>query len=103
MGERYEAQYDSENLLLNGSFEDWTNATSCDNWSVTGAGGSVNREDQTHSPNNYGILSGDRSARLLVASSTVTTLVQTYDSTDSSYTAVATEGMEANLSSIINN
>ena len=59
LGERYEAQHDSENLLLNGSFEDWTNATSCDNWAVasTGSGTStIHREDQTYSPNNYAIL-----------------------------------------------
>ena len=98
LGERYEAQHDAENLLLNGSFEDWSSATACDNWSVTGGGASVNREDQTTSPRNYAIASGDRSARLLVPSSTLTTLVQTFDTTDSSYTAVATEGMEANLS-----
>ena len=101
LGERYEAQHDSENLLLNGSFEDWTNATSCDNWSVTGGGASMNREDQTYSPNNYAILSGDKSLRLLVPGSTAVTLVQTFDSTSSSYTAVATEGMTASLSSYV--
>ena len=101
LGERYEAQHDSENLLLNGSFEDWTDATSCDNWSVTGGGASMNREDQTYSPNNYAILSGDKSLRLLVPGSTAVTLVQTFDSTSSSYTAVATEGMTASLSTYV--
>ena len=101
LGERYEAQHDSENLLLNGSFEDWTDATTCDNWAVTGGGASMNREDQTYSPNNYAILSGDRSLRLLVPGSTAVTLVQTFDSTSSSYTAVATEGMTASLSAYV--
>ena len=101
LGERYEAQHDAENLLLNGGFEDWTNATSCDNWSVTGSGSpSVNQEEQTTSPTNYAVLSGNNSARLIVpgSSGTATTLVQTFNSASSDYTAVATEGMEANLS-----
>ena len=98
LGERYEAQNDSENLLLNGSFEDWTNATSPDYWSVTGSGASMNQEKQTTSPRNYAVLSGNNSARLVVPSSTVTTIVQTFDSTLDRYTAVATQGMEANLS-----
>ena len=98
LGERYEAQHDAENLLLNGSFEDWSSDTACDNWSVTGSGASVNKEEQTTSPRNYAIVSGDRSARIVVPNSITTTLVQTFDTTDSSYTAVATEGMEANLS-----
>ena len=98
LGERYEAQNDSENLLLNGSFEDWTNATTADNWSVTGSGASVNKEEQTTSPRNYAVLSGNNSARLLVPLNQATTLVQTYNSASSDYTAVATEGMEANLS-----
>ena len=98
LGERYEAQNDSENLLLNGSFEDWTNATSPDYWSVTGSGASMNQEEQTTSPRNYAVLSGNNSARLVVPSSTVTTIVQTFDSTLDRYTAVATQGMEANLS-----
>ena len=98
LGERYEAQNDSENLLLNGSFEDWTNAISPDYWSVTGSGASMNQEEQTTSPRNYAVLSGNNSARLVVPSSTVTTIVQTFDSTLDRYTAVATQGMEANLS-----
>ena len=98
LGERYEAQNDSENLLLNGSFEDWSSATAADNWSVTGGGASMNQEEQTTSPTNYAILSGNNSLRLLVPDSTAVTLVQTFNSASSSYTAVATEGMEANLS-----
>ena len=98
LGERYEAQNDSENLLLNGSFEDWSSTTAADNWSVTGGGASMNQEEQTTSPTNYAILSGNNSLRLLVPGSTAVTLVQTFNSASSSYTAVATEGMEANLS-----
>ena len=98
LGERYEAQHASENLLLNGSFEDWSSTTAADNWSVTGGGASMNQEEQTTSPTNYAILSGNNSLRLLVPDSTAVTLVQTFNSASSSYTAVATEGMEANLS-----
>ena len=98
LGERYESQNDSENLLLNGSFEDWSSTTAADNWSVTGGGASMNQEEQTTSPTNYAILSGNNSLRLLVPDSTAVTLVQTFNSASSSYTAVATEGMEANLS-----
>ena len=104
LGERYEAQHDSETLLLNGSFEDWTNATSCDNWAVasTGSGTStIHREDQTYSPNNYAILSGDKSLRLAVPASTTATVLQTFNSASSDYTAVATEGMTASLSAYV--
>ena len=87
-----------DNLLLNGDFEDWTNATSPDYWSVTGAGASMNQEAQTSNPENYAVLHGDNSLRLVVPGSTAVTLVQTYDSTLSRYTAVATQGMEANVS-----
>ena len=71
---------------------------SADNWSVTGSGATVNQEKQTTSPVNYAILSGNNSARLYVPGSTAVTLVQTFSSISSDYTAVATEGMEANLS-----
>ena len=104
LGQRYEAQNDAENLLLNGGFEDWTNATTADNWSVTGSGSpSVNQEEQTTSPTNYAVLSGNNSARLAVpaTSGTATTLVQTFNSASSSYTAVATQGMEASVSALV--
>ena len=87
-----------DNLLLNGAFEDWTSATSPDYWSVTGAGASMNQEAQTSNPENYAVLHGDNSLRLVVPGSTAVTLVQTYDSTLDRYTAVATQGMEANVS-----
>ena len=66
-----------DNLLLNGDFEDWTTTTSCDNWSISGSGASVNQEAETTNPENYGVLYGDNSARILVPSSVVTTLLQT--------------------------
>lgn len=86
-----------DNLLLNGDFEDWSSTTSCDNWTISGSGASVNQEAETTNPENYGVLYGDNSARIVVPSSVATTLLQTYDSTSSSYTAVATEGQECNL------
>lgn len=87
----------NDNLLLNGDFEDWSSTTACDNWSVTGGGASMNQEAQTHNPENYAVLHGDNSLRLVVPDSTAVTLVQTFDSTSSNYTAVATQGVEANL------
>lgn len=98
LGERHEAQNDSENLLLNGGFEDWSSSTSPDNWSISGSSATVNQEEQTTSPSNYGILSGNNSARIVSASSGATTLLQTFNSASSDYTAVATEGMDANVS-----
>ena len=98
LGERYEAQNDAENLLLNGSFENWTNATTADNWGVIVGDTTVNQEKQTSSPTNYAVLSGNNSARLIVPVDEAVTLAQTFNSASSSYTAVATEGMKANLS-----
>ena len=98
LGERYEAQNDAENLLLNGGFEDWTNSTTADNWGVIVGDTTVNQEKQTTSPANYAVLSGNNSARLIVPVSTAVTLAQTFNSASSDYTAVATEGMTANLS-----
>ena len=97
IGNRRDAN-SGDNLLLNGDFEDWTSATSPDYWSVTGSGASVNQEEDTSDPENYAVLSGDNSARLVVPGSVAVTLVQTFDSTLDRYTAVATQGMEANLS-----
>ena len=96
LGNRRTAE-SGDNLLLNGDFEDWASTTSCDNWAISGSGASVNQEAQTTNPENYGVLYGDNSARILVPSSVVTTLLQTYNSASSSYTAVATEGQECNL------
>jgi len=87
-----------DNLLLNGDFEDWTISTTADNWGVIVGDTTVNQEKQTTSPTNYAVLSGNNSARLIVPGSEAVTLAQTFNSASSSYTAVATEGMEANLS-----
>tara|TARA_R100001244_G_scaffold45658_1_gene41004 strand:- start:3543 stop:4871 length:1329 start_codon:yes stop_codon:yes gene_type:complete len=97
LGNRRTAE-SGDNLLLNGDFEDWSSTTAVDNFAIAGSGASVHQEVQTTNPENYGVLYGDNSARVLVPSSVVTTLLQTYDSTSSSYTAVATEGQECNLS-----
>jgi hypothetical protein len=95
LGERYEAGSVPENLLLNGDFEDWSNATSPDNWTVGGSSATVNQEEETTSPKNYAVLSGSNSARLFVPDSTVTTLLQTFTPGSGD---VAIEGMEINVS-----
>jgi hypothetical protein len=98
LGQRYDAQDLSENLLINGGFENWSSATSVDNWSIAGSGASVNQEVATASAINFAILTGDNSARVVVPVTTVTTLLQTFDVSDSSYANVATEGVEINVS-----
>ena len=98
LGQRYNARSMAENLFLNSDFEDWTDATTADNWSIAGTGASVNQEKQTSPSSNYAVLSESNSARVVVPSSVVTTLLQTVDSTSSSYPAIAMEGMECNVS-----
>ena len=92
LGQRYEAGSLAENLFDNGDFEDWSTSTSADNWTIAGSGASINRVEQTSSPSDYAVLSGSNSARIVVASSTVTTLLQTVTP------SVTTEGMELNIS-----
>lgn len=91
----------SNNLLLNGDFEDWDadelTPGSQNNWTLAGSGATFNKEAQTSDPSNYMVLSGNNSGRLKVISAT-TTLLQTFTPSSSSYTAVATEGQECNLS-----
>ena len=99
LGQRYNARSMAENLFLNSDFEDWTDATTADNWSIAGSGASVNQEKQTSPSSNYAVLSESNSARVVVPSSTVTTLLQTVNSASSSYPAIAMEGMECNVSS----
>jgi len=96
LGERYEAGSLAENLLLNGAFSNWSGDTSPDDWTIAGAGASVNRERETTNPTNYLVLSRADSARVVVPSTTVTTLLQTFDSASSDYVAVGTEGVECN-------
>jgi len=98
LGQRYNARSMAENLFLNSDFEDWTDATTADNWSIAGTGASVNQEKQTSPSSNYAVLSESNSARVVVPSSVVTTLLQTVDSTSSSYPAIAMRGMECNVS-----
>ena len=86
----------NNNLLLNADFEDWSSATSCDNWTLSGSGASFNQEAQTSNPENYLVLHGDNSGRLAVAGAN-TTLLQTFTPSSSSYTTLPTEGQEVNL------
>lgn len=98
LGQRYESRSLSENLLLNSDFEDWSSATSPDNWTIGGGGASVNQEVGTTGSQNYVVLSESNSARVVVPSTTVTTLLQTFDVSNSSYENVGTEGVECNVS-----
>ena len=81
----------SGNLLLNGDFEDWT-GDSADNWTL-----SAGADYEETGAENHLVLDGS-SARVAVGDSTTPTYLQTYDPSSSSYTAVATEGVQANVS-----
>ena len=91
VGQRHEANSSSLNLFTDGGLEDWANATSLTSWTLAGAGGSVNQEVETTIPPNYAVLTGDNSARIVVADSTETMLLQTVTPSQ------ATEGMEVNV------
>ena len=101
LGNRREAN-SGDNLLLNGDFEDWDSDTltpgSQNNWTLAGSGATFNKEAETFNPENYMVLSGDNSGRLYVPANTTVTLLQTFTPASSSYTSVATEGQEVNLS-----
>ena len=90
-----------DNLLLNGDFEDWDadqlTPGSQNNWTLAGSGATFNKEAETSNPENYMVLHGNNSGRLAVASAN-TTLLQTFTPSSSSYTTLATEGQEVNLS-----
>ena len=90
-----------DNLLLNGDFEDWDadqlTPGSQNNWTLAGSGATFNKEAETSNPENYMVLHGNNSGRLAVASAD-TTLLQTFTPSSSSYTTLATEGQEVNLS-----
>lgn len=93
LGQRYDASSIEENVFANPQFDDWASATSPDNWTIAGSGASVNQEDgNTSDAPNYAVLTGQYSARIVVPSSTLTTLLQTVTPD------VATEGMECNVS-----
>lgn len=103
LGRRYEAVNTAENLLLNAGFEEWDDsqiaATETQNsWTLAGSGATANQEQETTTPSNYMVLSGSNSARIVAPVSTATTLLQTFNSASSSYTAVGTEGAECNAS-----
>lgn len=76
----------------NPDLESWGSATSPTDWTITGAGGSVNREEQTAAPLNLAVLEGSSSARITVTTNLVTFLH------DSPTLDVATEGLEVNMS-----
>lgn len=80
----------SENLLTNADFETWTNSTTPGTWALSGSGASMNQESQTTTPKNYMVLTGSNSLRLVVPSSTATTVLQTVTPD------VGTEGVECN-------
>ena len=91
----------SDNLLLNGDFEDWdadsiSHGGSQNNWALSGSGAYFIKEADVSAPNNYLVLSGSNSGLIKVASAT-TTLLQSFNAASSSYTAVGTEGAEVNL------
>ena len=92
LGDRHEANASSLNLFTDGGMEDWASTTSLTSWTLSGAGASVNQEAETTSPPNYAVLTGSNSARIVVPSSTVTTLLQTVTPDQ------ATQGMEVNVS-----
>lgn len=96
LGQRYEAGSTPENLFLNAGFENWTSATSPDNWTVSSV--TANQEVATTSAPNYAVLSGSNSARIVVSLNTAGNILQTVDSASSDYPAVAMEGMEVNVS-----
>ena len=92
----------NNNLLLNADFEDWDadqlTPGSQNNWTLAGTSATFNKEAQTTNPENYAVLHGDNSGRLLVPANTTVTLLQTFTPSSSSYTTLPTEGQEVNLS-----
>jgi len=91
-----------DNLLLNADFEDWDSDSlspgSQNNWTLAGSGATFNKEAETTNPENYAVLHGNNSGRLLVPVNTTVTLLQTFTPASSSYTTLPTEGQEVNLS-----
>ena len=91
-----------DNLLLNGDFEDWDadqlTPGSQNNWTLAGSGATFNKEADTSNPENFAVLSGNNSGRLLVPADTTVTLLQTFTPASASYTTLPTEGQEVNLS-----
>lgn len=95
VGNRLLSRSTPNNILRdnNGDFETWTGATTPGSWAISGSGASANQESSTTNPaQNYLVLEGQYSARIVVPSSTATTLRQTVTPT------VATQGVEVNFS-----
>jgi hypothetical protein len=95
------AAFLGNNMLVNSDFETWTSTTAAENWSIGGAGASVNQERETSTVRNYGVFSGANSARVVVPDTTETTLLQAVDMTASTHTNVASEGMEVNAEAMV--
>lgn len=95
LGDTLEAVSHADNLLLNGGFEEWSSATSADDWTLTGSSATVNQEQQTHGPSNYMVLNGSNSARLFHPAASYTIyLRQTLNPSQS----IAIENVELNFS-----
>lgn len=91
MGEWPSAGSMAENEVLNPGFETWSNATTATSWTVSGSGSTVNQEEQTSGPSNYGVFRDDNAARVLSNAIDETTLLQTVTP------QVATQRMSAHL------
>jgi len=92
IGNRPSAETLPENLFSNGGFENWTDSTTPVSWTIAGSGSAVTQEEETTTPKNYAVLQDSNSAKLVVAASTATTLLQTVTP------SVAAEGQEVNVS-----
>ena len=71
MGQGLDASH-PDNLLTDGAFELWDSDLALTNWTLVGAGSTVNKETQTTGPTNHMVLSGNFSARVYVPSLTTT-------------------------------
>jgi hypothetical protein len=91
IGKRVEADSISENQFTDGGFEIWTSAIDLTHWTDSNHA-SVNQEVESTSPQNYMVLSGSNSARLVSASGTINTLLETVTPT------VAAQSVEVNVS-----
>ena len=91
MGEWPSASSLAENEILNPGFETWGSTTSATSWTLAVSGSTVNQEQQTTGPANYGVFRDDNSARVLNNASDETTLLQTVTP------KVATQRMKAHL------
>mgnify|MGYP003136072239 CR=1 FL=1 len=91
MGEWPSAGSLAENEITDPGFENWSSTTALSSWTLSGTGSSVNQEQETTGPSNYGVFRDDNSARILNNASDETTLLQTVTP------SVATQRMKAHL------